>query len=212
MEHLNKSAALHDWLQQQGSALAWPKADQVALYCVAVVLAFMLSAYALPESEATVYLRTQVALWGNLALLAIVSLSAIGIIAPTVGRLLGIGAAEFVASWKETRAELAAGETRQAIEAETGEAETGEAGNWTFPNGMSPYLSPSDRLRISQATDPKLNDTTGERVKAGIANGMTAAQVAAETGLSDTLVRRYAAIFRRGENLSQPIPLSWESE
>ncbi len=204
MDQLNKSAALHDWLQQQGHALTWPKADQVALYCVAVVLAFMLSAYALPESEATVYLRTQIALWGNLALFAVVFLATLGIIAPTVGRLFGIGAAEFVASWKETRAELAVGETRQAIEA-------GEPEDWTYVKGMSPFLTPDEERAIRSYPHLSLSLNTGGKVKACLAAGMGSDEIRLALKITDTrLVGRYISCINNPQkwiNATSPIEL-----
>lgn len=195
--HIRRTAvlsALYDrWHTRQGSALVWPKADQIALMCVAVVLALMLSAYALPESEATIYLRTQIAVWGNLSLLAVVSLSTLGIIAPAAGRLLGKGLAEAVAGYKETKAEIAAGETRPAIEAETPDPE-----DWTYTGKMSPLLSDMDKLRISRSTKPPLNEQTAAKIKACLVAGFTTAETVRETGLSLDTVKKYAALIRKG--------------
>lgn len=176
--------------------------EQAGLLSALIAAAFMclVNLYASPEQ--LLWMAQTVSLWGNIAILAAIALFLLAIMAKPAAQ--EIAASRF--EYRRRMTELQAGEGQDRIDAE------GDPGDWTFPNGMSPYLTNSDRLRISQAINPKLNDTTGTLVKAGIAHGMTAAQVAAETGLSDTLVRRYAAIFRRGEVLSQPIPLSVESE
>lgn len=177
------TAAYLDWKAQQGSALVWPKADQIALYCVALVLALMLCAYALPESEATVYLRTQIAMWGNLALFASAGILAVCAMIHNAGKGLKI---EFGSA-----SELPEGETRQAIEA-------GDPEDWTYTGKMSPLLSPMDKLRISQSTNPKLNEQTAATVKACLAAGLTTAETSRETGLSLDTVKKYAALIRKG--------------
>jgi len=175
------------WTQKQGSGLAWPKADQIALYCVALVLALMLCAYAVPESEATVYLRTQVAVWGNLALFASAGILAVCVMIHNAGKGLKI---EFAAA-----PELPEGETRQFLP-EAGE--TGETGDWTYTGKMSPLLSPMDKLRISQSTNPKLNEETAGKIKACLAAGLTTAETSREAGLSIDTVKKYAALIRKG--------------
>lgn len=148
----------------------------------------MLCAYALPESEATVYLRTQIALWGNLALFASAGILAVCAMIYNGGKGLKI---EFGPA---PEAELPEGETRQAIEA--GEAPDPE--DWTYTGKMSPLLSPVDKLRISQSTNPKLNEQTAGAVKACLAAGLTTAETARETGLSLDTVKKYAALIRKG--------------
>ena len=178
-------AAHADWKTRQGSALAWPKADQLALVGVAVVLALMLCAYALPESEATVYLRTQIALWGNLALFASAGILAVCAMIYNAGKGLKI---EFGPA---PDAALPEGEGRQAIE-------PGDPEDWTYTGKMSPLLSPMDKLRISQSTNPRLNEQTAATVKSCLAAGLTTAETSRETGLSLDTVKKYAALIRKG--------------
>ena len=167
------TAALADWKAQQGSGLAWPKADQIALYCVAAVLALMLCAYALPESEATVYLRTQIALWGNLALFASAGILAVCTMIYNGGKGLKI---EFGPA---PEAELPEGETRPQLPTQ------------------SPYLTKFEITAVENYTAQKLSVETAAAVKSGITSGLSYAEIAREMGISEAYVRRYAGVLSR---------------
>lgn len=186
-----KCAAFEDWKTRQGSGMIWPKADEWALLAAAVVVAMMLCAYALPESEATIYLRTTAAVWGNLALIAVAAFAAVGIMAPAVGRALGEAAAEAVAGYKAQRATITAGDPVSKID-------DSELEDWTYVGKMSPLLSPTDKLRISQTTNPRLNEDTAAKIKSCLAASFTTAETARETGLSLDTVKKYAALIRKG--------------
>lgn len=184
-------AALYlHWTQKQGSALAWPKADNVARAIMALVLAFFVCLYAIPESEATVWIKTTAMYYALTGIGGCILAATALLLAVSVGRSL----AEGNASYKARQAELAAipeGETRQAIEA-------GDPEDWTYTGKMSPLLSPMDKLRISQSTNPKLNEQTAATVKACLAAGLTTAETSRETGLSLDTVKKYAALIRKG--------------
>lgn len=190
------TAAYLDWKAQQGSALAWPKADQIALYCVAGVLAFFTCLYALPESEATVWIKTTLLYWTLTGIGACILAATALLTAVSVGRSL----AEGNASYKARQAELAAipeGETRQFLP-EAGETgETGETGEWTYVKGMSPFLTPDEERAILAYPNPSLNLNTGGKVKACLAAGMEPEQIRIALKFSDTrLVGRYISCIK----------------
>lgn len=173
-------AAFAAWRLQQGGDLVWPKADRVAFLFALLVLLAMFTAYGVPDTEATIWLRMQIGFWMNAVLFAGVGATALALIIWNGGKGLTIRLEEAPA--------LPGGEQV---------AELPEPEDWTFPN-MSPYLSGSDRVRIAQTTNPKLNEATAERVKAGLAAGLSTALISTQTGLSIDTVKKYAALIRKG--------------
>lgn len=166
------------WKAKQGSALVWPKADHVARLVVAGVLAFFTCLYALPESEATVWIKTTLLYWtltgiGGCILAATALLAAV-----SIGKAL----AEGNVAYKARQAELAAipaGGTRPQLPAQ------------------SPYLTKFEITAIENYTAQKLSVETAASVKSGITSGLSYAEIAREMGISEAYVRRYAGVLSR---------------
>lgn len=194
MRDLN--AAFQDWQAANADTMPLKNADKVALWFVAAVLAVMTLLYALPESEATVWLKTNIMYWA-LTGTGLCILSATLLL---FGNVTGQTLYEVVQGYKAAKTaddQLAAGESAPAI----------DPGEWSYPDKPSPYLTPDEKRHIAANQNPKLNEETGGKIKAGFSAGMSAAQIAAGLSLSEPLVRRYIGIFRRGENAALSVDL-----
>ena len=190
------NAAFQDWQAANADTMPLKNADKVALWLVAAVLAVMTLLYALPESEATIFLKTNIMYWA-LTGTGLCILSATLLL---FGNVTGQTLYEVVQGYKAAKVaddQLTAGESAPAI----------DPGEWSYPGKPSPYLTADEKRHIAANTNPKLNEDTGGKIKAGFAAGMTAAQIAAGLSLSETLVRRYIGIFRRGENAALSVDL-----
>lgn len=190
------TAAFQDWQAANAGSMPLKNADKVALWLVAAVLAVMTLLYGLPESEATIFLKTSILYWALTgAGLCILSATLL-----LFGNVTGQTLYEVVQGYKAAKVsddQLAAGKSAPAI----------DPGEWSYPGKPSPYLTADEKRHIAANQNPKLNEDTGGKIKAGFAAGMTAAQIAAGLSLSETLVRRYIGIFRRGENAALSVDL-----
>lgn len=185
-------AAYWEWLRQQGSRLTWPKADYMAVLVAGATLFGIFTLYSVPDSETTIWLRSQIAFWMNAALFA-----------------LAIMNAAAFALWNGGKGITIRFEEAPALHAGEQPAELPDPGDWTFPK-MTPYLTNHDRLRIAATTNPKLNEETAARIKAGLATGMTSAEIATQTGYSLDTVKKYAALIRKGFEATESAPLSFD--
>lgn len=196
------TAAYLDWKAQHG-ALAWPKADNVARAIVALVLAFFVCLYAIPESEATVWIKTTAMYYALTGIGGCILAATALLIAASVGRSL----AEGNASYKARQAELAAipeGVQRQGIEA-------GGPEDWTYIKGMSPFLTPDEEKAIRAYPHLSLSLNTGGKVKACLAAGMESDEIRVALGITDTrLIGRYISCIKNPQkwiNAGSPIEL-----
>ena len=190
------NAAFQDWQAANADTMPLKNADKVVLWLVAAVLVVMTLLYARPESEATIFLKTNIMYWA-LTGTGLCILSATLLL---FGNVTGQTLYEVVQGYKAAKVaddQLTAGESAPAI----------DPGEWSYPGKPSPYLTADEKRHIAANTNPKLNEDTGGKIKAGFAAGMTAAQIAAGLSLSETLVRRYIGIFRRGENAALSVDL-----
>jgi len=183
-------------LTSQTQPIPLKNADTVARWVVLVVLAAMSMLYALPESETTIYLKTGVMYWALTGVGLCITLATLLLLANAAGQTLY----EIVQGYKTAKAadaELPTGEALAKI----------EPGEWSYPGKPSPYLTDDEKRNIAAYPNPKLNIETGAKIKAGFASGMNAAEIAAGLSLSESLVRRYVGIFRRGENAPLSVDL-----
>ena len=188
--------AYQEWKAANADTMPLKNADKVALWLVVAVLAAMTMLYAIPENETTVFLKTNILYW-SLTGAGLCILSATLLL---FGNATGQTLYEVVQGYKAAKVaddKLAAGESAPAI----------DPGEWSYPGKPSPYLTADEKRHIAANQNPKLNEETGGKIKAGFATGMSAAQIAAGLNLSETLVRRYIGIFRRGENAALSVDL-----
>lgn len=189
-------AAFQDWQAANADTMPLKNADKVALWLVAAVLTAMILLYLLPENETTIFLKVSILYWA-LTGTGLCILSATLLL---FGNVTGQTLYEVVQGYKAAKVaddQLAAGGSAPAI----------DPGEWSYPDKPSPYLTADEKRHIAANTNPKLNEETGGKIKAGFAAGMTSAQIAARLSLSETLVRRYIGIFRRGENAALSVDL-----
>ena len=185
-----------EWKAANADTMPLKNADNVAKWLVVSVLATMTLLYAIPENETTIWLKTGIMYW-SLTGTGLCVLSATLLL---LGNVTGQTLYEVVQGYKAAKVaddQLAAGESAPAI----------DPGEWSYPGKPSPYLTPDEKRHIAANQNPKLNEDTGGKIKAGFAAGMSAAQIAAGLSLSEPLVRRYIGIFRRGENAALSVDL-----
>lgn len=165
-------AAYQEWLRQQGSRLAWPKADYMAVLVAGATLFGIFTLYSVPDSETTIWLRSQIAFWMNAALFA-----------------LAIMNAAAFALWNGGK-----GITIRFEEAPVASLDGGEP----LPQiaGKSPFLTPFERQAIEGYKHQRLSLETAAKVKACIRAGMTTHEAAAEIVIGEPLVRRYANLLQ----------------
>lgn len=190
------TAAYQDWQAANAATMPLKNADKAAKLVVIAVLVVMTLLYALPESETTVFLKTSILYWALTG-------SGLCVLSATLllfGNVTGQTLYEVVQGYKAAKVaddQLAAGGSAPAI----------DPGEWSYPGRPSPYLTPDEKRHIAANQNPKLNEETGGKIKAGFATGMSAAQIAAGLSLSEPLVRRYIGIFRRGESAALSVDL-----
>lgn len=184
-----------DILRRRAEASApYKGAEKTGAWVAVVTLAAMLLLWSLPESEFIIWLRLTVLYFVYVCLGGcIVALTAL-----LLAGAFGQAVVEAYHSGRRTDAEIKALQAAEPVPAV--EAETKDPTEWSYPSGPRPYLTDSERRDIDAYPNPKLNLATGERVKAGFAAGMNAAQISAQIGISENLVRRYIGIFNRGRD------------
>lgn len=171
-------AALADWKAAQGEGLVWPKADHVARLVVVAVLAFFTCLYALPESEATVWIKTTLLYYALTGIGGCILAATALLAAVSIGKSLAEGNVAYKARQAELQA-IPEGETRPQLPAQ------------------SPYLTKFEITAIENYTAQKLSVETAASVKSGITSGLSYAEIAREMGISEAYVRRYAGVLSR---------------
>ena len=190
------TAAYQDWQAANAETMPLKNADKAAKWLVASVLTTMTLLYAIPENETTIWLKTGIMYW-SLTGTGLCILSATLLL---LGNVTGQTLYEVAQGYRAAKVaddQLADGESAKAI----------DPGEWSYPGKPSPYLTPDEKKNILANQNPKLNEETGGKIKAGFAAGMSAAQIAAGLSLSEPLVRRYIGIFRRGESAALSVDL-----
>jgi len=196
------SAAFQDWQAANADTMPLKNADKVALWLVAAVLAVMTLLYALPESEATIFLKTNIMYW-SLTGTGLCILSATLLL---FGNVTGQTLYEVVQGYKAAKSaddQLAAGEGAASLQ-------SGPEIIAPMQKKMLPELTDVDKLRISHTTNPKLKEETAARIKPYLAAGYSLADIVTLTGFALDTVKKYSALLNKG--VDSPLSVEWSAE
>lgn len=196
------NAAYQDWQAANANTMPLKNADKVALWLVVAVLAVMTLLYALPESEATVWLKTNIMYWA-LTGTGLCILSATLLL---FGNVTGQTLYEVVQGYKAAKVaddQLAAGESAHPLQ-------SGPEIVAPMQKKMLPELTDVDKLRISHTTNPKLKEETAARIKPYLAAGYSLADIVTLTGFALDTVKKYSALLNKG--VDSPLSVEWSAE